>query len=99
MAVWTTARARAAMVGPVLVATMASRTCWFQARTTLPSVAAPAGATPTRAAVTPTLTANSTAKIMGNLRAAIASTTSSLVRTGDSAERAGAGCGGRAGRL
>src|SRR5215208_8025620 len=47
MAVRTTANARAAMVGPVLVAVMAFRTCWFQARTTLSPVAACAGATPT----------------------------------------------------
>src|SRR5918993_1151809 len=72
MAVWTTARARTAMVGPSLVCWMVSRTCWFQPRTTLSRVAAPAGATPPGAAVNPTLTAKSTAKIMGSLRAAMA---------------------------
>src|SRR5512132_4092406 len=43
MAVCTTANARAAMLGPVLVATMASSTCWFQARTTLSPLPARAG--------------------------------------------------------
>ena len=43
MAVWTTAKARAAMVGAVLVALMVSSVSWFQARTTLSPVAARAG--------------------------------------------------------
>jgi hypothetical protein len=64
MAVWTTANARAAMVGPVLVATMASRTRWFQASTTLSPASARAGATPTRA-VSPTLNARTTARMTG----------------------------------
>ena len=82
MAVWTTANARAAMVGPVLVCLMAFTICWFQARTTLSPVAACAAATPTRAAVSPTLTTRSTARMMGSLRAAMASTALNLVRTG-----------------
>src|SRR5215217_774840 len=91
MALWTTAKARAAMVGAVLVSLMAFRTCWFQATTTLSPVAACAGAKPTRAAVSPTLTATSTARMMGSLRAAMALTTSKLVRTGDSAGTRGQG--------
>src|SRR5918995_2709495 len=73
MALWRTARARAAMVGPVLVAAMLSRSCWFQARTTLsPPVAAPAGARPARTAVNPTLQTRSRIRRIGSLRAVMA---------------------------
>ena len=67
MAVWTTANARAAMVGAVLVCWMLSRACWFQARTTLPPAAAPAGGTPA-GAVSPMLKATSTTRMVASLR-------------------------------
>jgi hypothetical protein len=87
--VCTIASARAAIVGAVLVAAMVSSSCWFQASTTLSPVAARAGATPTRAA-SPTLATSSTTTMVGSLRA-MASTCLGLVRTGTSAEHAGAG--------
>jgi hypothetical protein len=43
MAVWTTANARAAMVGAVLASLKVFSSCSFQARTTLSPLAARAG--------------------------------------------------------
>ena len=100
MAVWRTAKARAAIVGPVLVTAMLSKSCWFQAKTTLsPPVAAPAGAKPARPAVNPTLKMRSRTRMMGSLRAAMAEPPRTWCRPEYSAEHAGAGRGGRAGRL
>src|SRR5215207_11435128 len=43
MALWTTAKARAATLGPVLVSLKVSSSCWFQASTTLSPLTAWAG--------------------------------------------------------